>query len=332
VSAWLGKVALGVIVLATLTTVAFLNPIRASHSPKAPTESIVYDEEISIPKVAGGPGSMSPVPNTLGGYAVSDQSWLPSGWTPLEKGNDPGQLLVDVATVRLWRNVERYASFQYIPKPHTIDENRNKLIRDELISDAFKCSEGTAQKIRLTVYYEDGTEQRYYPWRYGAPWKRVSPNTALSREMKFVCALQLTSESPKPVKLDVDRIFGTWHGEAGARGRIAGPIVVSETQIAWTAEDKRTCVVDYHLASRGTGSTFPGGPTMSDKPGDAYTTFVLELGEHHCGLRISSFTISLPSDQMDLAHFAAFFGTVQGYGTFRRVSAQKSIPINVPGF
>jgi hypothetical protein len=100
---WLGRVALGVIVLATLATAAFLNPIRASYSPKAPTESIAYDEQISIPKVAGGPSSMNPVPNTLGGYAVSDQAWLPSGWTPLENGNGPGQLLVDVATVRLWR-------------------------------------------------------------------------------------------------------------------------------------------------------------------------------------------------------------------------------------
>jgi hypothetical protein len=206
---WLGRVALGVIVLATLATAAFLNPTRASYSPNAPTESIAYDEQITIPKVAGGPGSMNPVPNTLGGYAVSDQAWLPSGWTPLESGNGPGQLLVDVATVRLWRKVERYASFQYIPKSRTMDENRNKPVLDELIRDAFKCSEGTAQKISLTVYYEDGTQQLYYPWGYGAPWKRVSADTALSREMKFVCALQLTSESPKPAKLDVDRIYGT---------------------------------------------------------------------------------------------------------------------------
>jgi hypothetical protein len=87
------------------------------------------------------------------------------------------------------------AFLKYIPKPHMIDENRNKPILDELILDAFKCSEGTAQKIRLTVYYEDGTQQLYYPWGYAAPWKRVSPDTALGREMKFVCALQLTSES-----------------------------------------------------------------------------------------------------------------------------------------
>jgi hypothetical protein len=192
------KVFVGVIVLAALATALFLNPIRVSYSAKAPTKSIAYDEQISIPKAAGGPGSLNPVPNTLGGYAVSNQARLRSGWTPLENGDDPGQLLVDVASVRLWRKVERYASFQYVPKPGTIDENSNKPILNEEILDAFKCSEGTAQKIRLTVYYEDSTHQLYYPWGYASPWRRVSPDTALGREMKFVCALQLTSESTKP--------------------------------------------------------------------------------------------------------------------------------------
>jgi hypothetical protein len=193
---WRGKIGLGVIVLATLAIVAFLNPIRESEAPRVSTELVAHDQQISIPKVAGGSSSMNPLPNTLGGYAVSDKARELARWTPVKNGNDPGQLLVDVTTVRLWRKVERYASFQYIPKPHTMDENRDKTILYELILDAFKCSEGVAQKIKLTVYYEDGTQQLYYPWGYEAPWELVSPDTALSREMKFVCALPLGSESP----------------------------------------------------------------------------------------------------------------------------------------
>lgn len=199
---WPGKVGIGVIMLATLAIVAFLNPIRESDAPRAPSELIAHDQQISIPKVAGGPSSMNPLPNTLGGYAVSDRARELTRWTPVENGNDPGQLLVDVTTVRLWRKVERYASFQYIPKPHTMDQNRDKTILYELVLDAFKCSERVAQKIKLTVYYEDGTQQLYYPWGYAAPWELVSPESALSREMKFVCALQLSSESPASGKLD----------------------------------------------------------------------------------------------------------------------------------
>lgn len=149
------KVLVGVIALAALTTAVFLNPIRVSYSAKAPTKSIAYDEQISIPKAAGGLGSLNLIPNTLGGYPVSNQARLPSGWAPVENGDDPE------------------------------------------ILDAFKCSEGTAQKIRLTVHYEDSTHQLYYPWGYASPWRRISPDTALGREMKFVCALQLTSESAK---------------------------------------------------------------------------------------------------------------------------------------
>jgi hypothetical protein len=107
------KLLVGVIVLAALATAVFLNPIRVSYSAKARTKSMAYDEQISIPKAAGGPGSVyPPVPNT-----AFDEARLPTGWTPLENGNDPGQLLVDLASVRLWSKVERYVSFQYIPKP-----------------------------------------------------------------------------------------------------------------------------------------------------------------------------------------------------------------------
>jgi len=176
--------------------------VESAHKQSPVASQNTFDQQIVIPKISGGSSSMNPLPNTMGGYAVTDQASLPSGWTPLMNGNDPGQLLVDVTAIRLFREVERYALFQYIPKPHTMDENRNKPISYELIFDAFKCSEGMAQKIKLTAYYEDGTQQLYYPWGYAAPWKLVSPDTALSREMNFVCAVRLTSESPTRAKSD----------------------------------------------------------------------------------------------------------------------------------
>jgi hypothetical protein len=93
---WPGKVGLGVIFVATLAIVAFMNRIRESNAPRTPAKSIAHDQQISIPTVAGAPSSMNPVPNTLGGYAVSDQARQPIGWTPVKNGNDPGPLLLDV--------------------------------------------------------------------------------------------------------------------------------------------------------------------------------------------------------------------------------------------
>ena len=111
--------------------------VQSAHKRPPVASQNTFDQQIVIPKVSGGAGSMNPLPNTIGGYAVSDQASLPSGWTPLMNGSDPGQLLVDVTAIRLFRKVERYALFQYIPKPHTMDENRNKPISRELIFDAF---------------------------------------------------------------------------------------------------------------------------------------------------------------------------------------------------
>jgi hypothetical protein len=158
---WRGKIGLYVIFIAMLTIVAFLNPIRESDSRKAPTKLITYDQQIVIPKIPGGASSMRPLAEEAAD--PGDQLGLVSRWTPIKNGDDPGQLLVDVPSIHLWRKVERNAWFQYIPKPHTLDENRNKPILYELISDSFKCADGTAVKLRLNVYYEDGTQQDYFP-------------------------------------------------------------------------------------------------------------------------------------------------------------------------
>jgi hypothetical protein len=304
------------------------------HLPVASQNA--FDQQIVIPKILGGASSMRPyaaAPKAADDTVdvASDYVGLASGWTSIGNGKDPSQLLVDVTSIRLWRKVERYGWFQFIPESHTIDQNRNKPILYELIWDAFKCSEGTAVKLNLTVYYEDGTQQRYFPWGYAGLagiWQRVTPDTALSREMNFICAVRLTSESPTSANFDADRILGTWHVEDGAHGRITvGPIVISETQIAWTAEDGHKCVSDYQLASRSTGSAFPGASMVGSNPDHAYTTFVLELKGPHlqpCAKKMNSFTISLPSDQSNFAHFAAFFVGMQGNGTMHRVSSNKA--------
>jgi hypothetical protein len=321
---WRGKVGLGVIVLAVLAIVAFLNPVRKSEAPKAQAEKI-YDQQISIPKIPGGEKSMRPLREEVAD--AGGQLGVASRWTAIRNGDDPGQLLIDLTSIHLWRKIERTGLFQYIPKPHTMDENRNRPILYELVSDTFECAEGLAEKLTLTVYYEGGAQQTYYPWKYpGAnEWIPVRPDTTLSREMKFVCAVQLASDSQIPTRQDRDRILGTWQVDDGAQGRIApGRIVISETQVAWTAQDSHECTSEYQLAALSTGQTFPGGPTGSDKSDDAYTTFVLELKGPQlvpCSQKMRSLTISFPSTQRDLAHFTAFFFAPQGYGTMRRVLA-----------
>jgi hypothetical protein len=319
--------------LVVLATVALLNPIRESDSPKKVQAVKIYDQEISIPKIPGGEKSMTPVRKDtadLGG-----QLGVLSRWTGIKNGDDPGHLLIDLTSIHLWRKIERAAWFQYIPKAHTMDENRNRLIRYELVSDYFECAEGMAEKLSLIVYYEDGTQQTYYPWRYpGAQeWIPVRPGTTLSREMKFVCAVELTTESSMhttintPSALDVDRIVGTWQVGDDAQGRVAaGPIVISETQVTWTAPGGQACTSEYQLASRSLGATFPGGPPADDEPDDAYTTFVMELKGPHlvtCSQKMGSLTISFATSQRDMAHFTAFFLAPQAYGTMHRALANN---------
>jgi hypothetical protein len=209
-----------------------------------------------------------------------------------------------------------------------VDENRNKPILYELMSDVFKCEANTAVKLRLDVFYEDRTTQEYFPWGYAGIsdiWIPVRSGTALSRQMKFACSIQLASDSTRSAKLEQDWLFGTWQVEHRAQGRIAaGPLVISDSQIAWTASDSHKCVSDYHLASRSTGPTFPGGPPAGNEPDDAYTTYALELkGPHQdpCSQKMDSFTISFATAQRDFAHFTAFFLAPQGYGTMHRLSS-----------
>jgi hypothetical protein len=144
--------------------------------------------------------------------------------------------------------------------------------------------------------------------------------------MKFVCAVHLASDPTSSAKLDQDRIFGTWQVETGTQGRIAaGPLVISQTQIAWMTPDGQKCVSDYRLASLSAGSTFPGGPAPGNEPDNAYITFALELKGPHlepCSQKMSAFTMSFDSSQHDLANFTAFFLAPQAYGTMRRTSSK----------
>ena len=319
-----GKIGLGIALLALLATVAYLNPTRQSDVPKARAENL-YNQEISIPTVPSSK-SMRPRPTKdLGG-----QLGVLSRWTAIKNGGDPGLLLIDLADIHLGRNNERNALFQYIPQGHTIDENIHLPIRYELANDSFKCAEGMAQKTSLVVYYEDGSHRTYYPWRYPTvEWIPVRADSTLRREMDFVCAVELATESTEhsplipPSALDVARIVGTWQVGDDAHGRVAaGPLIISDSQVTWTAPDGQHCTSDYQLASRSTGPTFPGEPAANDESDAAYTTFVLEFVGSHvmpCSQKMGSLTISFASTQRDLAHFTAFFFAPQGYGTMRRV-------------
>ena len=332
VGTWRGKIGLGVAFMAILAIAALLNPIREPDAPKAQVKTI-YDQQISIPKVPGGEKSMGPLREDSAD--AGGKLGLDSRWTAIKNGDDPGQLLTDLTSIHLFRKIERTGLFQYIPKAHSMDENRNRVILYELVSDTFECAEGMAEKLVLTVYYEGGGKQTYYPWRYPGSneWVPVRPDTTLSREMKFVCGVELTTESSMqatirtPSELDVDRILGAWRVNEAVHGRVAaGPLVITDTQITWPAQDGQQCSSEYHLASRSTGSTFPGGPPADDGPDDSYTTFVVDLKGPHlvpCSQNMNSLTISFASTQRDQAHFTAFFFAPQGYGTIRRVLEQQ---------
>ena len=293
-----------------------------------PTYGINFNQQIFIPRYSGSMRAQNESPNSVGGMEAFDKTGLVLGWTPIVSGDD-GELLADVGSIHLARKVERSGWFQYIPATHTIDENRNKPIVYELVNDSFNCLDKTAAKLHLDVKYEDGSWQQYFPWGYAGEleiWKPVTRGTALEREMKFICGVQLGSE-PAPLHFgNADRLFGTWGVEGDAQGRVAGPIIIAEKQISFTVDVKpKLAAVDYHLVSRFTASTFPGGPLASDERKDDYTTFVLELGEHHCALGIHSITVTFTSGQFDVAHFAAFYGPIQGSGTMRRVPTVRLV-------
>jgi hypothetical protein len=305
----------------------FVAATPGTQSAPHPARVIDFDQRVSIPTMRRGAGSTGPQnapPNFVGNMEPYDRAGLALGWTPIGDGDD-GQLLADVSAIRLWRKVERSALFQYIPARRTVDENRNKVVLYELVNDSFKCSARTAVKVGLEVKYQDGTWQRYFPWGYAALediWVPVMPGTALDREMSFVCGVQLASDPANTVSRgDADRLFGTWLLGADTQGRISGQIRVARDTISFTADGgKQPCSVRYHLTTLVTGSTYPGAQFSGNRLDNRYSTFVMELGEHHCALGIAAITVTLSSDERDVAHFAAFFGPVQAAGTMRRVA------------
>ena len=83
----------------------------------------------------------------------------------------------------------------------------------------------------------------------------------------------------------IARMIGTWSVselKPKARpnqspARVAGPLVISERQVAWESSGHRQCVAEYSVASRTVGPIFPGGPIENGNADDAYTIFKLEL-------------------------------------------------------
>lgn len=93
-----------VLLLALLLVVSNAAPHAQQPSPAAAQNR--FDQQIVIPS-----------PNRMGRatHTDSDAAGVASGWTPMSNGNDPGQLRVDLTSIRLWRKVERCCSLRRLP-------------------------------------------------------------------------------------------------------------------------------------------------------------------------------------------------------------------------
>jgi len=139
----------------------------------------------------------------------------------------------------------------------------------------------------------------------------------------IVCARAVQVQA---ANIEESRIYGTWNVEVGAQGLVAGPIVISNTEILWKSQrDGHQCNAAYHTASRQRNYTYDGGPIVNDKAADAYTNFWLVLEPNNCD--IDAFMISIPSDASEADHFAAYRKkNAQGYGAIRLLSWYKTFP------
>jgi hypothetical protein len=135
----------------------------------------------------------------------------------------------------------------------------------------------------------------------------------------IVCALAARVQA---ANIEESRIYGTWNVEDGAPGLVAGPIVISNTEILWKSQrDGHQCDAAYHIASRQRNYTYDGGPIVNDKNRRRYTNFWLVLEPNDCD--IDAFMISIPSDASEADHFAAYRKkNAQGYGAIHLLSSQ----------
>jgi hypothetical protein len=130
--------------------------------------------------------------------------------------------------------------------------------------------------------------------------------------------------------VDTARMIGTWSvsdvepRESRNHGapNVTAPMLISESQIAWDANNHRQCTAGYSVVSRATSSTFPGGPIANDNAADAYTIFQLRLNQRTCDQSIAFVTLSFAADVTDIGHFATLSAdrTVLGHGAIFRLS------------
>jgi hypothetical protein len=112
--------------------------------------------------------------------------------------------------------------------------------------------------------------------------------------------------------VDIARIIGTWSvsdvepRESRNHGapNVTAPMLISESEIAWDANNRRQCTTGYSIVSRAASPTFPGGPIENDNAADAYTIFQLRLDQRTCDQSIAFVTLSFAADVTDIGHFA----------------------------
>jgi hypothetical protein len=112
-----------------------------------------------------------------------------SDWVSLGKTDDGKQeIFVDVSSVRVEGDIRR-AWMKFVVAPHTLrgtGPNSRKWASNSVRRDAYNCRNETHKLEALTVYFEDGTNDSYYP--SAAQWEPVAPDTVSDTVMRFVCA------------------------------------------------------------------------------------------------------------------------------------------------
>jgi hypothetical protein len=133
--------------------------------------------------------------------------------------------------------------------------------------------------------------------------------------------------------VDTARMIGTWSvsdvepRESRNHGapNVTAPMLISESEIAWDANNHRQCTAGYSIVSRAASPTFPGGPIENNNAADAYTIFQLRLDQRTCDQSIAFVTLSFAADVTDIGHFATMSAdrTVLAHGAIFRVSDDR---------
>ena len=115
--------------------------------------------------------------------------------------------------------------------------------------------------------------------------RRYAASNDLMVRIAAIFAMVFNAGIVQANDVDSARIIGTW-SVSDAKPResrnhgapnVTAPMLISESEIAWDANNHRQCTASYSIVSRAGSPTFPGGPIENDNAADAYTIFQLRL-------------------------------------------------------